>query len=47
MKGYIITRISCYTFGNLRHDMQFDDLPEEVQSKVLDEIEKELDKGDH
>lgn len=43
LHGYIISRISCYVGGMYRQDMQFDDVPEIVQDRILEEVKKVLE----
>lgn len=42
LNGYIIARITCYTNGLQRQEMEYDNLPEEVKDKILDKVQKEL-----
>lgn len=42
LRGHIIARISCYIGGQHRQDMQYDDLPPEVQDKILDKVQEVL-----
>jgi hypothetical protein len=42
LRGYVISRITCYIGGSHRQDMQFDDVPTKVQELILDKVESIL-----
>lgn len=42
LNGYIIARITHYTNGLQRQEVEYDDLPEQVKEKILDKVQKEL-----
>ena len=45
--GCVIARITCYFHGSAqRLDVQYDDLPREVQDKILDKVNTILLKRD-
>lgn len=47
LRGHVIGRITCYVAPyQTRQDIQFDDLPEEVQDLVLTQVQKQLREGD-
>lgn len=43
LRDHIIGRITCFIGGFQRQDMQFDDLPEEVQNKIMEGIKEVID----
>lgn len=45
LRGYIIARITHYNLCCHRRDVQFDDLPTQVQDKILIKVADALEEG--
>lgn len=47
LRGHVIGRITCYPAPyQQRQDVQFDDLPTEIQDLVLNQVQKQLSEGE-
>ncbi len=43
LNGYVITRISMYRNGdNVRQEFEFDDLPKELQEKIIEKVSQHV-----